>query len=958
MQQSEISPNFNFLKLSHLAETATLAEKYYQYDPDSSLIKSRQFAELCAKYVAAQVGIYEEIKNEKQIEIIKKLRKKKVIHSRIFFLFNDLRNINLNNEVAHSQPEQATNVDSSLINNVNEITALKYLCKVHQLAVWYHSAFHNPQEVFQPFQIPPNPIGNINKLEQTIETLKNQRQQESVSKIEAELEQAKKEQEEQQKIVEIFKQEFDQQIEYSNLNEALTNISASFINNSDNVQSQIRQAETAEGKTILEQIVIDSDNIPRLSKGLVIRHRYRIVKELGQGSFSTTYIAEDLDRPYYPLCVVKQFQPFQSDKGTFCTARRLFNQEAETLQKLGDHLYIPTLYAFFEENNNLYLVQEYIDGNVLSEEIVIGEPWQEEKVIKLLKQILLPLDYVHQQNIVHRDLKPDNLIQRAEDDHIVLIDFGAVKQILEDSKQQGTVVGTIGYMSAEQYEGNITKSCDVYAVGVIAIEAVTGKKIKDFHQPRQWLQHANHISDQLKSIIINMTMRNYEERYSDAGEVLTALENLENKVTDEKIKATRMANQAEAITNQDNPHNQEIEKSDRILAPPPTTKKPLPFPLLVVIGALAVLLIGGLSKLLPYFLKTKITDTDLTIGILWKPEAYQSLLEYIEDNTVPVNLIDYLKGKKVKVLINGDKTLSYAEAQTRMENKEWDIAFALSPINSIFAKRQGYKYLAGMFPGSSSYQSGFFVRQNSPIQNLNDINTQTIIALGGFNSASSFYIPVYDLYGQTINTNTGNRAQVIIELVKQGKADVGAAAIGDFLKKDDPELRIIHVSREIPGSGVYLSPNLAKSDRENLKQLLLKAPAEVQQQANYGEQLEPNYTDFTKIIDRVQEILICADFGKNPVTLGCPPNAKIQTIEGKVNGVSIDINSSLLKVLANDGKIYHVFVPLDIIKELFSGYKLTDIQGKSIVLKTNHIDTSNNNIIMIKQATQLKILAN
>lgn len=173
-----------------------------------------------------------------------------------------------------------------------------------------------------------------------------------------------------------------------------------------------------------------------LSEGSLIANRYKIVRELGEGNFGKTYMAKDLHKPNHPLCVVKQFKPLQSEHGTFRTALRLFNQEAAILQQLGSHPDIPNLDAFFEENNNLYLVQEYIDGNVLSEEIIIGQPWQEEEIIKLLKQILIPLKYVHEKNIVHRDLKPDNLMRRAENGHIVLIDFGAVKQISQEIKNR------------------------------------------------------------------------------------------------------------------------------------------------------------------------------------------------------------------------------------------------------------------------------------------------------------------------------------------------------------------------------------------------------------------------------------------------------------------------------------------------------------------------------------------
>lgn len=377
----------------------------------------------------------------------------------------------------------------------------------------------------------------------------------------------------------------------------------------------------------------------------------------------------------------------------------------------------------------------------------------------------------------------------------------------------------------------------------------------------------------------------------------------------------------------------------------------LPLPLLLSGGALLIIILGLFIKSIPYLTKTKISNTDLTIGTLYTVESFQGLADYIQENSVPANYIDFLKGDKIKVRINGDKTLSYAEAQKRMETKKWDIAFANSPILSIFAKKQGYAYIAGMFPETINYQAGLFVRKDSQIKSLNDIKTSTRVALGGFNSASSFYMPVYDLYGKTITVNINNRGETIIDLVKQGKADVGSAAIGDSLKSNDPDLRIIYVSRQIPGSGVYASPNLSESDQKNIQKLMLNAPAKVQKGANYGDKPEPDYTEFTKIVKRVEEILVCADFTENPVTLACSGN--IETIKGTINGVSIRGDDSFIKLSAN-GRIYNISVSLKIIKELFGSDRLTDIQGKLVQLRTD--DEGNN--IEINQLTQIKLLGN
>lgn len=947
MQPLEISSNFSFLMISDLAELATLAEKYYQSDPNTSLFKCRQFIEVCAKYVSAKIGIYEELKNEKLIYILNQLRKKKVIHQQIFFLFNDIRN--LANEEVHLEPQHATTIEpNNDKKKIDSTKALECIAKVHELAIWYHKAFcHDQNKPFikPKYIIPVDSTEKIKKLEAELIKLTDQNEPELVKEIQEQIECVQQEKEGEQDKLNQLNQEIETHLESDSLDKKLSSISQQITLNSEVIKTHLTNAEIAEKDTFLEDIFIPNEDdifisekyMQKLSQGLILRHRYQIVKQLSKGSFGTTYIAYDLDKPSKSLCVVKQFTPSKSNEGTFSKARRLFDLEAKTLQQLGNYSEIPSLFAFFEENDDLFLVQEYIEGNILREEL--EESWQEKKVVELLKDILIPLSYVHENIIVHRDIKPENLIRRAIDGKIVIIDFGAVKQVLEEKKKQrkGTIIGTKAYMSPEQFQGKILFSCDVYAVGIIAIEALMGRKVAEEIYPKQWLAQTNLISDELKQILSRMIATNYEDRYVDGKEALKAIEQWQNKNDDSTTLILH-------------PSINELENQSTNIN---TLITQLSIPKSYLIGGAIALVVflGLLIKSFPYFLKTKLIQTKLTIGTLWTPESLEGLTEHIEENSVPANYIDFLKGEKIKVRINGDKTLSYTEAQKRIETKTWDIAFANSPILSIFANNQGYSHIAGMFPETINYQGGLFVRKDSLIKSLNDIKPSTRVALGGFNSASSFYMPVYDLYGKTITADTGNRGQDIIDLVRKGKADMGAAAIGDFLRKDDSDFRIIYVSRNIPSSGVYASSNLSELDRENIKKLMLNAPAKVQKQANYGDKPEPDYTEFRKIVKRVEEILICADFSQNPVTLACSGN--IETIRGTINGVSIRGDDSFIKLSAN-GRIYNISVSLRIIKELFGSDRLTDIQGKLVQLKT---DEKGNNI-EVNQLTQIKLLGN
>ena len=162
--------------------------------------------------------------------------------------------------------------------------------------------------------------------------------------------------------------------------------------------------------------------------GLVLDRRYQIIEVLAQGGFGQTFLAKDIKRPGSPICVVKQLKPSFSDPGLLNKARELFNREAETLQILGENPQIPRLLAYFEENQEFYLIQEYITGKTLDQELIPGQSVTEIQGVEIVKQLLEILAFVHSHKVIHRDIKPSNIIRREADRKLVLIDFGAVKK--------------------------------------------------------------------------------------------------------------------------------------------------------------------------------------------------------------------------------------------------------------------------------------------------------------------------------------------------------------------------------------------------------------------------------------------------------------------------------------------------------------------------------------------------
>lgn len=263
--------------------------------------------------------------------------------------------------------------------------------------------------------------------------------------------------------------------------------------------------------------------------GTILKNRYKIIQQLGSGGFGETFIAEDLDIPVAPKprCVVKRLQPAVIEP----EVSRLFEQEAKILYNLGEnHPQIPNLRAYFQEQNQFYLIQDLIIGQDLSQEITQGKKLSESYVIQLLQDILPVLDFVHQNNVIHRDIKPQNIIRR-QDSKLILIDFGAVKQVTQTVIKTGLTsktigIGTMGYMPSEQAIGRPKYSSDVYALGMTAIQALTGKSPHELPEDNNdeivWRNLVN-VSDNLATILTKMVRFRSGDRYANAGEVLVAL---------------------------------------------------------------------------------------------------------------------------------------------------------------------------------------------------------------------------------------------------------------------------------------------------------------------------------------------------------------------------------------------------------------------------------------------------
>jgi eukaryotic-like serine/threonine-protein kinase len=203
------------------------------------------------------------------------------------------------------------------------------------------------------------------------------------------------------------------------------------------------------------------------------------------------------------------------------------------LYGLGRHDRIPELLARFEDDGYFYLVYEFIEGEPISQELIEGQPWEEHQVIALLQDILEILVFVHKKDVIHRDIHPDNLIRRTSDGKIVLIDFGAVKEINTSQNSSGQTKSRGGtqhdYIPPEQAIGNPKLCSDIYAVGILGIQALTGMKPKQLKVDNMgnpiWRQNAQ-VSPELVSILDRMVLYAFPQRYPSAAEALQALQDL------------------------------------------------------------------------------------------------------------------------------------------------------------------------------------------------------------------------------------------------------------------------------------------------------------------------------------------------------------------------------------------------------------------------------------------------
>jgi serine/threonine protein kinase, bacterial len=267
----------------------------------------------------------------------------------------------------------------------------------------------------------------------------------------------------------------------------------------------------------------------------LIAQRYRVLNDLGEGGFGKTYLVEDTQLPSRRHCVLKELILLETNPQIYELVKERFQREAVILERLGENYsQIPKLYAYFCEEQRFYLVQEYIQGATLAQTIASQGVMSELDVRNVMLGILPVLNHIHRQGIIHRDIKPENIILRQINREPVLIDFGAVREMIKtalhgETSAASIVVGTPGFMAGEQSIGRPVFSSDLYSLGLTAIYLLTGKLPQEFGTDPltgriMWQSFIPALSQDLAAILECAIQPNASDRFQTGAQMLAKLQ--------------------------------------------------------------------------------------------------------------------------------------------------------------------------------------------------------------------------------------------------------------------------------------------------------------------------------------------------------------------------------------------------------------------------------------------------
>lgn len=264
----------------------------------------------------------------------------------------------------------------------------------------------------------------------------------------------------------------------------------------------------------------------------LLRNRFRVIQVLSdEGGFGRTYLSEDTDK-LNERCVIKQLAPKFQGTWSQKKAMDLFAEEAKRLQELGEHPQIPTLLAYFRQDNCLYLVQQFINGENLLKELQQRKAYRPGEIQAILLDLLPVLQFIHDRGVIHRDIKPENIIRNRKDGRLSLIDFGSSKQLsAKVQKKIGTSIGSHGYSPLEQIrDGKACPASDLFALGATCFHLLTGTSPFQLWMEygygwvNNWREYLRSpLNPELDLILEKLLQKDIQQRYQSADEVIAQL---------------------------------------------------------------------------------------------------------------------------------------------------------------------------------------------------------------------------------------------------------------------------------------------------------------------------------------------------------------------------------------------------------------------------------------------------
>ncbi|MDJ0717689.1 MAG: serine/threonine-protein kinase [Prochloraceae cyanobacterium] len=264
---------------------------------------------------------------------------------------------------------------------------------------------------------------------------------------------------------------------------------------------------------------------------LLLGDRYRAIDLIGQSTMGRTFLAIDQYKPSKPRCTIEQLLPEVADTKGLEKASELFTLEIAQLDELGKHPQIPQLLAYFTQEGRQYLVQEFIEGRNLEEELRSEGTFSEVKIRQLLQDLLSVLDFIHGHQVIHRDIKPENIISSQANNKLFIVDFTSSILVTNASRiKNQTSIGSPEYVAPEQAIGQAVFASDLYSLGLSCIYLLTAippfnllDSLRDRNDGWRHYLVNNPLSEQLIQILSKLVENDLNNRYRSAAQVLRDL---------------------------------------------------------------------------------------------------------------------------------------------------------------------------------------------------------------------------------------------------------------------------------------------------------------------------------------------------------------------------------------------------------------------------------------------------